>query len=177
VRVGRRWQALAGEGGHVTLAPEDEEEAEVLRILRRRFGHVSAERVLSGPGLSNLFMALAEIGGAPLAESSPEAITEAALTGGSALARATLSMFCSFLGSAAGNLALTLGARGGVYIGGGICPRIAHFLLASPCRDRFEAKGRMKAYLEPIPLWLINAPHTALYGAAAALLAEADRIG
>ena len=100
---------------------------------------------------------------------SPESVTESALAGDSPLARAALAMFCSLLGSAAGNLALILGARGGVFIGGGICPRIADFLAASNCRDRFEAKGRMRAYLAPIPLWLIRAPHPALHGAAAAL--------
>jgi glucokinase len=171
IPVGGRWLPLAGEGGHASLAPEDEREAEVLGILRRRLGHVSAERVLSGQGLVNLFSALSEIAGTPAPSWSPERITQAALADGQSVAAASLSMFCSLLGSAAGNLALMLGARGGVFIGGGICPRFADFLAASPCRARFEAKGRMRVYLEDIPLWLIKAPHPALHGAAAALRA------
>jgi glucokinase len=172
VRVGGRWQPLAGEGGHASLAPEDEREAEVLAVLRRHFGHVSAERVLSGPGLVNLFAALCEIDGVPVPRSTPESITAAALADSSPRARAALAMFCSFLGAAAGNLALMLGARGGLFIGGGICPRFSDFLAASACRTRFEAKGRMRPYLESIPLWLITAPHPALHGAAAALRGE-----
>lgn len=171
VRIGARWVPLAGEGGHASLAPEDEKEAQVLELLRRKFGHVSAERVLSGPGLVNLFRALGAIEGAAEQSCSPESITEWGLAEGNPLARSALAMFCSLLGSAAGNLALVLGARGGVFIGGGICPRFADFLASSACRARFEAKGRMRAYLEPIPLWLIKAPHPTLHGAAAALRA------
>jgi glucokinase len=171
VRIGARWVPLAGEGGHASLAPEDEQEAMVLEQLRRKFGHVSAERVLSGPGLVNLFQALCAIEGVPEPSCTPESIAEWALADSRPLARSALAMFCSLLGSAAGNLALMLGARGGVFIGGGVCPRFPDFLAASACRARFEAKGRMRAYLEPVPLWLIRAPHPALHGAAAALCA------
>ena len=170
VQVGGSWVPLAGEGGHASLAPEDDQEAAVLGLLRRRFGHVSAERVLSGPGLVNLFTALCEIASKDVpAGCSPESVTEWALDGSSVIAQQALAMFCGLLGSAAGNLALILGARGGVFIGGGICPRFGDFLALSRCRARFEDKGRMRSYLEPIPLWLIQAPHPALHGAAAAL--------
>ena len=175
LRVAGRWVPLPGEGGHASLAPEDAREAAVLALLRRRFGHVSAERVLSGPGLVNLYTALCERAGSAVApDCSPEAVTEWALAGTPAIAETALAMFCSLLGSAAGNLALTLGARGGVYIGGGICPRFADFLAASQCRARFEDKGRMRPYLEAIPLFLIQAPHPALHGAAAALTAAIE---
>lgn len=175
IRIGQSWHALAGEGGHASLAPEEEREALVLALLRRRFGHVSAERVLSGPGLVNLYGALAELEGVAIGDCSPETVTAAALGGDSPLATRALSMFCSLLGSAAGNLALTLGARGGVFIGGGICPRFSDFLAESACRDRFEQKGRMRPYLAEIPLWLITAPHPALHGAASALVADAAK--
>ena len=158
-----------GEGGHVTLAATNDREAEVLGWLRRRFGHVSAERALSGPGLVNLHDALCEIDGLAPSGHTPAEVTEAALSGREARSGEALDLFCSFLGNVAGNLALTLGARGGVYIGGGIVPRLGDWFDRSPFRARFEDKGRFRAYLSDIPTLVVQAPHPALLGAARAL--------
>lgn len=162
--------AVGGEGGHVSLAPATAEEAAVIASLQRRFGHASAERAVSGPGLVNLYQALGEVRqqAAPLQE--PAAVLSAAMGGTDALAAAALDMFCAFLGSVAGNLALTVGARGGLYIGGGIVPRMGEAFARSPFRQRFEAKGRFQGYLSQIPCWVIDAEQSpALLGASRAL--------
>ncbi len=161
---------LAGEGGHATLSAMDDEEAAVLDLLRRSFGHVSAERALSGPGLQNLYLASAQLLGLA---ADPALRPEQVLPGaraGDAACRLAVDLFCRFLGSTAGNLALTLGATGGVYIGGGIAPRLLPELRASRFRERFEGKGRMQALLAPIPCFVIDSPTSpALLGAARAL--------
>ncbi|MDQ7989513.1 MAG: glucokinase [Candidatus Dactylopiibacterium sp.] len=170
-----QWIPLPGEGGHVTLAAQTDEEMAVVRVFARAFGHVSAERVLSGPGLVALHQALAEVRGITAAPLEAAEITRAALAGSDALCLATLQTFCALLGGTAGNLALTLGARGGIYIGGGIVPRLGSFFAASPFRERFEAKGRFRGYLAAIPTYVIQAAAPALTGAAAALQAEVSR--
>ncbi|MDS4041038.1 MAG: glucokinase [Candidatus Competibacter sp.] len=166
---GERWIPLQTEGGHVTFAAADEREWAIGRILQRRFGHVSPERLLSGPGLMNLHAALAELEGWPAESLDPADITDRGLTGACPHCRDVLGLFCGALGAAAGNLALTLGARGGVYIGGGIVPRLGDFFDRSTFRARFEAKGRFSGYLATIPTWVITAAHPALRGVAAAL--------
>lgn len=213
------WVAIAGEGGHASLAAADEREAAILAWVRRHHAHVSLERLVSGSGLPLLHAAVgavdghpasmpparpaheasgADAGGAMKAHetgvrtapgasahgAAPACPTGRGETGGGALdaaditrralagephARATLECFCAMLGGAAGNLALTLGARGGIYIGGGIASRITQFMQQSPFRARFEAKGRFAGYLEAIPTWIIDAPEAALRGAAHAL--------
>lgn len=163
------YHVAAGEGGHVDFAPVDEQEIAVLQSLTQRFGHVSAERVLSGAGLVNVYAALAQLDGKQALHDSPTAITEAALAGAEALAVRTLEVFCRVLGSTAGNLALTLGARGGIYIAGGIAPRVSDFLARSEFRARFEAKGRYADYLEDIPVRLVTRDNLGLEGAVAYL--------
>lgn len=162
---------LSGEGGHVTLPVHNQREFDVVAILQERYGHVSAERAVSGAGLVDLYHAvrrLVQHSGAEV--SAPAQVTELALEGNDPIALEALELFCGFLGSVAGNLALTLGARGGVYIGGGIVPRLGAWFDASPFRERFEAKGRFQPYLAAIPCWVIDASATpALYGAARAL--------
>lgn len=159
---------LVGEGGHVTMAAADDTEAELLSLLRRDFGHVSAERLLSGPGLVNLHRALGELRGSAVAAGDPAAITRRALQGGDELSRETLEHFCRLLGSFAGNVALSFGARGGVFLGGGILPRFPDFLARSGFRARFEDKGRFRAYLAAVPTLLITRPDAAFVGLAAA---------
>ena len=148
---------LGGEGGHVTLAAADEFEARVVARLRARYGHASAERALSGPGLQNLHEALAWIEGAPAATPTAAVITARALARGDALCVRTVELFFALLGGVAGNLALTLGARGGVYIGGGVVPRLGDWIERSAFRERFEAKGRFAGYLAAIPTWVVTA--------------------
>lgn len=158
VPVGKSWQVVAGEGGHVTLAASDDSEAELIGKARERIGHCSAERLLSGPGLALLHQLLH--GGAAL---SAEAIGER-IAAGDPAALATLDAFFRLLGTVAGNAALTLGALGGVYIGGGIAPRYAAQFAHSGFRERFEAKGRYRDYMQAIPVWLITAPQPTLLG-------------
>ena len=139
---------LASEGGHTTLAGACEREDRILAYLRRRFGHVSAERAVSGPGLENIFQAITAIDGYSELTASAAEITTSALAGKCQRSREALDLFCAFLGSFAGNIALTFGARGGVYIGGGISPRILNFMHQSDFRKRFKSKGRFRDYLE-----------------------------
>jgi glucokinase len=167
--AGGRWSPLSGEGGHVTLAVADDAEAEIVALLRRRFGHVSAERVLSGPGLVNLCDALCALEGVAPQGRTPADVVRGAVDGTEARSVRAVRLFASFLGNVAGNLALTLGARGGVYIGGGIVPRLGAAFDQTTFRKRFEEKGRFAAYLRPIPTWVITAATPALLGASRSL--------
>ena len=160
---------LAGEGGHVTLPASDPHEAAIIAWLARHHSHVSAERVLSGPGLVALHAAEAAISGRPVPGLTAEEITRQAIAGTSAPCMAAVDSFCAFLGTVAADLALTLGARGGVYIGGGIVPSLGPLFARSRFRARFEDKGRYSAYLAQIPTWVIQAPYPGLIGAARAL--------
>jgi glucokinase len=158
------WALMAGEGGHVSMPPVTREEQDVIALLRDRFdGHCSAERVLSGPGLVNLYVALAEIAGRGQPTVTPEDVTNLAKQS-EPLARKTLAMFFAMLGTVASNLAVTTGARGGVYIAGGIVPRLVDQLGKSEFRARFEAKGRYSQYLAAIPTQVIMAPLPAFRG-------------
>jgi glucokinase len=160
-----RQMAMPSEGGHVCFAPGDPVEDEVLRILRRRYDRVSIERLICGPGLLNLHRALAEIDGRESHIDDPATITRDALADPHSACGATLARFCAILGAVAGDIALTTGARGGVYIAGGIAPRILPFLKTSPFRERFERKGRFQPYMAAIPTQVILHPHAALLGA------------
>ncbi len=160
---------LVGEGGHATLPAADAREAAILAALRDELDHVSAERVLSGEGLVRLHRAVAAVDGSAAPDPNhPAAIIDAARAC-EPVAAATLEAFCGFLGSVAGNLALTLGARGGVFVAGGMVPRFVDLLERSPFRERFEAKGRMRDYLARIPTQVITREGPALLGLAAVL--------
>lgn len=167
------WRVIVGEGGHVTLAPATPREASLLAVLRERFGHVSAERALSGPGLVNLYEAICVLDGESAQALEPAQVMARAFgTAGQAAdppCAEAVASFASLLGNVSGNLALTLGARGGVYIGGGIVPRLGERFRQLPFRARFEDKGRFRAYLEAIPTWVITAESPALLGAARTL--------
>ncbi len=167
--AGGRWIALEGEGGHVSLPAATAREALILERLRRRFGHVSAERALSGPGLANLYAALSEIEGKPARPYRPAEISDPAVCAEDALCREAVETFAEMLGTVAGDLALTLGARGGVHIGGGIVPRLGAGFPRERFRRRFEEKGRLGAYLAPIPAFVIRHPFPAFVGLAALL--------
>jgi glucokinase len=155
---------IASEGGHTTLAGACEREDTIIQWLRLSFGHVSAERAVSGPGLENLFSAIASIDRREDLSLSAAEITENALAGKCSLCSDALETFCTFLGSFAGNAALTFRATGGVYIAGGISPRIVEFLRRSKFRQRFEAKGRFSQYLRSIPSFVITHPAAAFLG-------------
>jgi len=153
----------SGEGGHVTLPAVTDEEAAVIALLRAQYGHCSAERALSGAGLVNLYAAIAKLCSQPAPATSPVEITAAAQRLEPLAARA-VAMFCAMLGTVAGDLALTVGARGGVYIAGGIVPRLLGTFANSAFRERFESKGRYRAYLSAIPTFVITAPLPAFRG-------------
>lgn len=160
---------VSGEGGHATIAAGTDREAQVLALLRRRFGHVSAERVLSGPGLVNLYSALCELSGTPAMDLQPADVLSRAQARSDQHCEEALELFVNFLASEAGNLALTFGALGGVYLGGGILPRLGPALKPDAFRMRFKDKGRFADYLDAIPCWIVTANHPALLGASHAL--------
>ncbi|MFZ3234945.1 MAG: glucokinase [Stellaceae bacterium] len=175
VRCGADWVALTGEGGHATMSPATDRESAVLDHMRKRFDHVSAERVLSGPGIVNLYSTLCEIDGTASKGYTAAQITDFGVRGGDAVCVEATAMFCAMLGTVAGNLTLTLGARGGAFVAGGIVPRLGRYFADSPFRARFQSKGRFEPYLAAIPTYVVTHPLAAFLGCAA-LLAR-DRIG
>ena len=146
---------LGSEGGHTTMPSGCSREDAVIENLRQRYGHVSAERVLSGHGLENIYRAIATIDSLTVPERTAAEITHAAVEGSCATSHSALDTFCALLGESAGNFALGFGAQGGVFIAGGIITHIRDYLPRTQFRSRFEAKGRMRQYMEPIPIYLI----------------------
>ena len=174
IPAGDGWISLGSEGGHTSFSPRDEREIAVLRYAWKHFDHVSFERLLSGPGLELMYRAMAEYTHAnvkPKNLSAPE-ITQHALDATDPVCMATLEVFCALLGTAAANLAVTLGALGGIYIGGGIVPRLGAYFDQSPFRARFEDKGRFSQYVAAIPTFVITAEHATFTGASAILEAQ-----
>jgi len=167
VRVGETWHPIASEGGHVSLAPRDAVDAAVWAHLCKRFDHVSNERVLSGPGLVNLATALAAIEGRELRIKDPKEVTRRAGAGRCRFCSEALDRFSGLLGAAAGDLALTLCAQGGVYIGGGLVKRLGSLFNADRFRASFVAKGRFEDYLRAVPTYLVTRRDPGLLGAAA----------
>ncbi|HZJ12802.1 MAG TPA: glucokinase [Methyloceanibacter sp.] len=165
------WVAVPGEGGHVTLGAEDERELALIERLRAGRERLSVERALSGPGLTDLHQAVAAAHGHSESVLTPIEVEARALGGEDAIATEALDVFISWLGRFAGDVALVLGARGGVYLGGGIAPKLVARLGQGDFRDAFERKGRMKAFLEPVPIYVILAEYPALTGAAVGLRA------
>jgi glucokinase len=175
IPAGAHFVALQGEGGHATLSIVSEREIAVLKQLRQRFSHVSAERVLCGPGLVNLYEALRAIDGQVPESLTPPDITRRATEGSCRVCLETVNLFCGLLGTMAGNLVLTLGAVGGLYIGGGIVPRLGRVFSASPFRDRFEDKGRYAEYLGAVPTLVIHSKLPAFVGLARAFVEPGPR--
>ncbi|TDF64316.1 glucokinase [Cupriavidus sp. L7L] len=173
---GGQMVALAGEGGHMELMPATDDEWVAWRAVHRQLGRVSAERLLSGAGLSQIHAALAaETGTLLLAPLQPEQVTDGAFQRNDPLCQRTMTVFFGLLGSVVADIALVLGARGGVYLGGGILPRFVPALQASTFAERFVAKGRMRGWLEDVPVHVVTARHPALPGLARALAERLDR--
>lgn len=170
------WLPLQGEGGHVSWAPGNRREAAVLQHLWRRFDHVSAERILSGPGLVNLYTALCELDDVAVQPYRAADVTELGLAGSCQHCAEALAMFCAVLGGVAGNLVLTLGATHAVYIGGGIAPRLGDYIERSEFRARFEGKGRYVEYLQPVPVYVINSAQPAFVGLLQSFIAPGARL-
>jgi glucokinase len=160
---------LGSEGGHVNFAPADEREFAVLQLAWREWKHVSNERLISGPGMEIIYRALAQRNGINARKRDSAAIIAGALEEKDPLCQEVLECFCGMLGGAAANLAVTLGAFGGIYIGGGIVPRMGEWFKSSPFRARFEAKGRFSDYIAGIPTYVITTPHVAFDGVATIL--------
>ncbi len=172
IPAGDGWVALGTEGGHTSFAPRDAREQHILAYAQQQFTHVSFERLLSGPGLELIYRALCvRDGWAVPALPAPE-ITRLGLAGQDALCAETLDAFCSMLGTAAANLAVTLGALGGIFIGGGIVPRLGDYFDRSPFRARFEDKGRFSDYVKAIPTYVVTAEHATFMGVSAILAGQ-----
>ncbi|MFC6633221.1 glucokinase [Microbulbifer taiwanensis] len=163
------YHVLAGEGGHANLAASTERELQLLQILMQSRQPVFNEWVLSGSGLVNLYRAVCALNGRQPEELTPPDVSARGLDNSDPLCRETLLDFLNFLGSAAGDAALYLGARGGVFLGGGILPRIAELLPESDFEQRFLNKGRVEQWMATVPLYALNAGYQALIGAAAHL--------
>ena len=164
-----RWLTIESEGGHVAFSPSDERELAVLQYCWQRYDHVSAERLVSGPGIVLIHEALAAQQTTRPAALSTAAIVVRALSRADPLCQETIECFCGMLGTVAANLAVTLCAKGGIYIGGGIVPRLGGYFATSPFRSRFESKGRFSSFNAQIPTSIITAPFPAFQGAAAIL--------
>ncbi|MBU2512614.1 glucokinase [bacterium] len=167
-----RWICLDGEGGHVDFAPQTELEDFLLRQLRKIHQHVSAERFITGPGLVNIYEGVMAFYDEKAEKLQPAEITARALSGKDVRCKEVLDLFCALLGAFAGNLAVSVWASGGVYIAGGIAPRIIEIIAASEFRSRFVAKGRFGDSLKKFPTYIITEPQPGLIGAAAFLRQE-----
>lgn len=177
LRENGQWRALNSEGGHTSASVHTQREMDVRAVFSRWFDeHVSFERFLSGPGLVNIVMALRELDGLPKKEYLPETVTRDGLNGVDVHCKEALEMFCALLGSYAGDLSLLLGASGGIYVGGGIVPRLGEFFAKSAFRARFEAKGRVTDELVSVPTYVILDPYPGLLGAAK-VLSELEKDG
>jgi|TARA_B110000977_G_scaffold52248_1_gene71026 glucokinase len=167
------WLPVMGEGGHVSFAPANQLQSEILAFMWRQYGHVSTERLLSGSGMMDLYAAVAHTNAtAPRLTSPADILQQAQLATPDDLAQQTLHIFCDMLGNAVANGALMFGAVGGVYLTGGILPRMYDFLLASTFNQSFIDKGRTSTYLQQIPIFLCTAEQPGLQGAAIALQHE-----
>ncbi len=176
VKSAGKWISLDGEGGHVSFAPNTREQADILLLLQEQFGHVSAERILSGQGLVNLYHSLCRLEGKQPEFHEPKQVSQAALDNSCELALRSLAVFCQVMGGFAGNLALNLACTGGVYIAGGVVPRFIDFFKSSDFRSFFEEKGRFKGYLSSIPTYLITHDNPGLLGASVYLRQELGTI-
>jgi glucokinase len=169
IAIDSGWHSLSGEGGHVDFAPVDQQEVAILQFLSKKYARVSYEQVLSGLGIEQIYQALSFEKNGEITNLSAKEITEKALSGSCSLAEETLAQFCRILGSFAGNLALTLGSYGGVYIAGGVVPRFIDFFSSSEFRQRFEQKGRLSSFTQPIPTFVVIEKQPGLLGASAYL--------
>jgi len=177
IYAGDYWLPLQSEGGHISYGPLNDREADVIDNIRTHHKFISAESLVSGPGLVLLYESIAKCDGVEHELLSPEQIANKALKGADASAEQAVAMFCGILGSIAGNLALTLGARGGVFIGGGIVPKLGDYFTSSKFRTRFEDNSRFGQYLSEIPTYVISSKYPALIGAAVAVKQQYGYLG
>jgi glucokinase len=170
------WHTLGGEGGHVDFAPTDENDLIVWRYLLKRHGRASAEEVMSGRGILNMYRAFCEDAGLEPLLVTPSEVTDAGLSAREPMAIKAIDQYCQIMGSFAGNLALNLNTTGGIFIGGGVTNRLQAHFMQSGFREKFEAKGDFSYYVKNIPTYLISEPDHGLLGALAYLLQQTQRI-
>lgn len=164
------YYAIPAEGGRSSFPPVNDEEIELWRFVHKRFSHVSAERFVSGPGLQLIYEGLCYLHNILIDTlPSPEQIAQLGIEKKSWLCVQTLDIFCRMLGTVASNLAVTVNSFGGVYLGGGIVPKMLDFFINSDFRSRFEDKGRYRPFLAKMPVYVINQDFAAFYGASYAL--------
>ncbi len=164
IPAGKNWVALDSEGGHASFSPTNPLEIGLLEFALQTHKHVSSERFLSGAGIKLIYDALTARGQTNVDDIDTPEIIRRGLADTCALCRETLNAFCEMMGTMAGNLAITLGTTGGVYLGGGIIPRLGQFFNDSNFRLRFEQKGRLTNYLSQIPTYVITEPYPAFIG-------------
>ena len=162
-----KWRPVTGEGGHMTFAPPKGKAGKIFELVHRDMDYVCVESLLSGSGMARLYQALAIVDGKAAKPLTTEQITAHAVAGTDPACRETLDLFCDLLGRTAGDITLIYGARGGVYLGGGILPRVEDILLESTFMDGFQSKGRMSDFLANVPVYLMTGSHPTLLGAAA----------
>ena len=177
VQTAEGYFPLSGEGGHVSLGARNTRELAVFNHFWQKYGHMSAERLLSGTGLSEFYQVIRRLDGLDDAPLRPEEITARTLDGSCASCAEVMALFCEWLGVVAANLVLTLGASGGLYIGGGIVPKLGDYFVQSGFRKAFETKGRFEGFMQSVPVYVIQAEQPALRGAAYALDARFDGLG
>lgn len=161
---GDYWIPIEGEGGHVSISPANERECDILKLCWSKFSHVSAERLVSGMGLQNLYQTICQLEQTEARPLQPAEISSLGRSDSDPHCAEALAIFCALLGSVAGDLVLTLGAFRGLYIGGGIVPKLGKYFETSDFRQRFEAKGRFRPHLEQVPVFVINTKNPALFG-------------
>jgi glucokinase len=170
------WHTLDGEGGHVDFAPTEDDDLIIWHYLMKKHGRASAEEVLSGRGIVNIYNAFCQEQGVQATFSKPSQITTAGLDNSDRIARKTIDQFCKVMGSFAGNIALNLCTTGGVFIGGGVTSKLQDYFIESSFRQKFEAKGDFAYYVKAIPTYLINEPDHGLLGALAYLQQQTQRL-
>lgn len=177
IRSAAGWYPLAGEGGHVTLGARNARELAIFAAFWEKYGHMSAERLLSGTGLEEFYQVICRLDGQTPEPLQPADISGRAIAGTCPACMETMTLFCEWFGIVAGNLTLSLGATGGVYIGGGIVPNLGDYFIQSGFRAAFETKGRFSGFMQKVPVYIMEADNPALRGAAAALNQRFDKIG
>ena len=166
IRTSNGWVSVPTQGGHSDLAANTSLEIEILILLQKKFGHVAVERVLSGPGIVNLYEALCQINGKDILFQSPSEITAAAINPNpDHLSKETLHLFCQIFGSVTGSIALTTGSLGGIYITSDLIRNFLDFFIESDFVESFENKGRMKYFMTDIPIYFSKKENMGLFGA------------
>lgn len=177
VYTGSYWMPLQSQGGHVSMAAQSPRELAIYEILEKKYVHVSAERYLSGIGTVDVYKALCHLEGVAAVFTTAKQISGAAISGDCTLCAEVMQLFCKWLGVIAGNLAVTLGSTGGIYIAGGIVPQLGDYFLDSKFKYWLQNKGRFSEFVKDMPVWLVNGGEPALYGSYTCLHEDYDLFG